>query len=122
MSPTIRAFRPRKCVGRSYPITSSAVRTAARVVSEIPGFPFRTRLTVASLTPACFATSASLPAMPQVYVKGLQEPQAIDRVTRRTDGYDPMCVTDAGAEPAASSSVESPALIDSNGTVEWKWT
>src|SRR5712671_2541207 len=53
-------------------MTSSAVSTAARVASEIPGFPFRTRLTVASLTPACFATSASLPAMPQDYCKILQ--------------------------------------------------
>src|SRR3954447_19756355 len=39
-------------------MTSSAVSTAARVVSEIPGLPLSTRLTVASLTPACLATSA----------------------------------------------------------------
>src|SRR5580692_3331232 len=48
-------------------MTSSAVRTAARVASEIPGRPFRTRLTVASLTPACLATSASLRATLQFY-------------------------------------------------------
>src|SRR5579862_9902013 len=48
-------------------MTSSAVRTAARVPSEIPGRPLRTRLTVASLTPACLATSASLPATLQFY-------------------------------------------------------
>src|SRR6478672_7627412 len=53
-------------------MTSSAVRTAARVASEIPGFPFRTRLTVASLTPACLATSASLPTTLQDYCKILQ--------------------------------------------------
>src|SRR5438067_13192870 len=53
-------------------MTSSAVRTAARVVSEIPGLPFSTRLTVASLTPACFATSASLPGTAQDYCKILQ--------------------------------------------------
>src|SRR5439155_7526826 len=33
----------------------------------MPGLPFRTRLTVASLTPACLATSASFPATPQFY-------------------------------------------------------
>src|SRR5436190_3188073 len=76
ISPTIRGCRPRRCVGRSYPITSSAVSTAARVVSEIPCFPFRTRLTVASLTPACFAMSASLPAMTQDYCKILQRRSA----------------------------------------------
>src|SRR6478752_1827384 len=54
-------------------MTSSAVRTAARVGSETPGLPFRTRLTVASLTPACLATSASLPATAQDYGKRLQE-------------------------------------------------
>src|SRR6266550_3186610 len=53
-------------------MTSSAVRTAARVASEIPGLPFRTRLTVASLTPACLATSASFPATLQLYDKSLQ--------------------------------------------------
>src|SRR3954447_3413444 len=53
-------------------MTSRAVRTAARVASEMPGFPFRTRLTVASETPACFATSASLPATLQDYCKILQ--------------------------------------------------
>jgi hypothetical protein len=57
---------------RPYPITSSAVKTAARVVSEIPGLPFSTRLTVASLTPACLATSASLPAIVQLHDKTLQ--------------------------------------------------
>src|SRR5712692_3351138 len=55
-------------------MTSSAVRTAARVASEIPGLPFRTRLTVASLTPACFATSASFPATLQLYDKTVQVP------------------------------------------------
>src|SRR6188508_702175 len=54
-------------------MTSSAVRTAARVASEIPGRPFRTRLTVASLTPACLAMSLSLPATLQDYGKLLQE-------------------------------------------------
>src|SRR5882724_5858366 len=53
-------------------MTSSAVRTAARVASEIPGLPLRTRLTVASLTPACFATSASLRATLQLYDKSVQ--------------------------------------------------
>src|SRR6202035_5765284 len=48
-------------------MTSSAVRTAARVASEIPGRPFRTRLTVASLTPACLATSESLRGTLQFY-------------------------------------------------------
>src|SRR5262249_24842052 len=43
-----------------YPSTSSAVSTAARVASEMPGRPLSTRLTVASLTPTYFATSASL--------------------------------------------------------------
>src|SRR5437868_12638616 len=57
-------------------MTSSAVSTAARVASEMPGFPLRTRLTVASLTPACFATSASLPATPQDYCKILRKPDA----------------------------------------------
>jgi hypothetical protein len=38
----------------------------------MPGFPFKTRLTVASLTPACFATSASLPGTLQFYDKGPQ--------------------------------------------------
>src|SRR5438876_9545132 len=33
----------------------------------MPGLPFRTRLTVASLTPACLPTSASFPATPQFY-------------------------------------------------------
>src|SRR5205823_2910397 len=55
------------------PITSSAVKTAARVVSEIPGRPFRTRLTVASLTPACLATSESLPGTLQAYVRSVQD-------------------------------------------------
>src|SRR4051812_43140094 len=54
-------------------MTSSAVRTAARVASEMPGLPLSTRLTVASETPACFATSASLPAMLQDYCKILQK-------------------------------------------------
>ena len=53
-------------------MTSRAVRTAARVASEIPGLPLRTRLTVASLTPACFATSASLRATVQLYDKSVQ--------------------------------------------------
>src|SRR6202163_1636142 len=48
-------------------MTSSAVRTAPRVASEIPGRPLRTRLTVASLTPACLATSARLRATLQFY-------------------------------------------------------
>src|SRR5229473_1487315 len=53
-------------------MTSRAVRIAARVASEIPGLPLRTRLTVASLTPACFATSASLRAIVQLYDKSVQ--------------------------------------------------
>jgi hypothetical protein len=68
----MRAFRERSWVGRSYPITSSAVRTAARVASETPGFPLSTRLTVASLTRACLATSASLPGTLQAYVNATQ--------------------------------------------------
>src|SRR3954447_2939175 len=48
-------------------MTSSAVRTAARVPSEMPGLSLSTRLTVASLTPACLATSARFPATLQVY-------------------------------------------------------
>jgi len=35
------------------------VRTAWRVGSDTPGFSLRTRLTVASLTPTFWATSAS---------------------------------------------------------------
>src|SRR5438552_2194727 len=65
-------------------MTSSAVRTAARVASEMPGLPLRTRLTVASLTPACFATSASFRAMPQFYDKrlqSLQRPTSVDQAT-----------------------------------------
>src|SRR5258705_13545886 len=42
---------------------SSAVSTAARVASEMPGLLLSTRLTVASLTPTYFATSASLRVM-----------------------------------------------------------
>jgi hypothetical protein len=49
-----------------------AVRTASRVASETPGFPFRTRLTVASDTPTLRATSASLRDMTQVYDQLLQ--------------------------------------------------
>src|SRR5260370_9507367 len=59
-------------------MTSRAVRTAARVASEIPGLPLRTRLTVASLTPACFATSASLRATLQLYDKSVQILRAPD--------------------------------------------
>src|SRR2546421_2176995 len=57
--PASRARCRRSCVGRSYPSTSSAVSTAWRVASETPGFSFSTRLTVASLTFAYAATSAS---------------------------------------------------------------
>ena len=57
--PTSRARSPRSLAGRSYPSTSSAVSTASRVASEMPGLPLRTRLTVASLTPTYLATSAS---------------------------------------------------------------
>ncbi len=38
--------------GRSYPRTSRAVSTCCLVVTDTPGFPLSTRLTVASLTPA----------------------------------------------------------------------
>src|SRR6266566_1770095 len=48
-------------------MTSRAVRTAARVASEMPCLPLRTRLTVASLTPACLATSARFRATLQLY-------------------------------------------------------
>ena len=58
-SPTSRARSPRSLVGRSYPSTSSAVSTVDRVASETPGLLLSTRLTVASLTPARAATSAS---------------------------------------------------------------
>src|SRR3954464_14961184 len=53
-------------------MTSSAVRTAARVASETPGLPFSTRLTVASLTRAWRAISKSLPGMLQAYGKFAQ--------------------------------------------------
>jgi hypothetical protein len=49
------------------------VRTAARVASETPGFPFSTRLTVASLTPTFFATSASRRVMASILVQVAQE-------------------------------------------------
>jgi hypothetical protein len=42
---------PRSRVGRSYPSTSRAARTASLVLSDTPALPFSTRLTVASLTP-----------------------------------------------------------------------
>src|SRR6476469_6118178 len=57
--PTRRARAARSWDGLSYPRTSSAVRTAARVDAATPGRSFRTRLTVASLTLAYAATSAS---------------------------------------------------------------
>src|SRR5579871_4258244 len=57
-------------------MTSSAVRTAARVASEIPGRPLRTRLTVASLTPACLATSASFRAILQFYANSCRADRA----------------------------------------------
>ena len=69
-----RARSPRSWVGRSYPITSSAVSTVARVASETPGFPLRTRLTVASLTPACLAMSERFAATLQLYGRFLQDP------------------------------------------------
>src|SRR5207247_8244717 len=72
----------RRWVGRSYPITSSAVRTAARVASEIPGLPLSTRLTVAWLTPACLATSARLRATLQLY----DTPVQLLRRTNRRPG------------------------------------
>src|ERR1700693_4609618 len=55
-------------------MTSRAVRTAARVASEMPGLPLRTRLTVASLTPACFATSARFRATLQNYTTNTASP------------------------------------------------
>src|SRR3954462_3283353 len=55
--PTRPALLRRSRLGRSYPKTSSEVRTACRVASATPGLPFRTRLTVASLTSACWAMS-----------------------------------------------------------------
>src|SRR5258706_16441357 len=73
-------------------MTSSAVSTAARVASEIPGLPLRTRLTVASLTPACFATSARLRATLQLYDNPLQSPAVGRRratIPRRGDHEGP---------------------------------
>src|SRR6476469_6666467 len=57
----------------------------------MPGLPFSTRLTVATLTLACLATSASFPGIPQAYVKSLQrfarsEPTV---AKRRDDGLEP---------------------------------
>jgi hypothetical protein len=52
------------------------VSTVSLVLSDTPGLPLSTRLTVASLTPTFFATSASRRAgvrvMPQEYVISLQ--------------------------------------------------
>src|SRR5690242_1805291 len=53
------ALRCRSRVGLSYPSTSRAASTVWRVVAETPALPLRTRLTVASLTPACAAMSES---------------------------------------------------------------
>src|SRR6266404_2294463 len=64
-------------------MTSRAVSTAARVASEMPGLPLRTRLTVASLTPACFATSARFRATLQLYDSVLQVLPCPDRPTHR---------------------------------------
>src|SRR3954452_1517461 len=58
-SPIRPADRRRSRVGRSKPSTSSAVRTDCLVSSATPGLPFSTRETVASLTPALAAISAS---------------------------------------------------------------
>src|SRR6478672_8356504 len=57
----------------------------------MPGLPFSTRLTVATLTLACLATSASFPGIAQAYVKSLQrfarsEPTV---AKRRDDGLEP---------------------------------
>src|SRR6478672_8282339 len=49
----------------------------------MPERPLRTRLTVASLTPACFAMSASFPATLQVYVDRLQEHDRAGRARPR---------------------------------------
>src|SRR3954468_2970679 len=70
--PTSRPRSPRNLVGRSYPRTSSAVSTDARVDSETPLRPLSTRLTVASLTPAFLATSARRLVTAESYVKNLQ--------------------------------------------------
>jgi len=53
------ALRVRSRAGRSYPSTSSAVSTARRVSAETPGLSLSTRDTVASLTWAWAAMSAS---------------------------------------------------------------
>src|SRR3954454_4898359 len=71
--PTSRPRSPRSLVGRSYPRTSSAVSTDARVASETPLRPLSTRLTVASLTPAFLATSARRLVTTEYYVRMLQE-------------------------------------------------
>lgn len=55
MSPTRLEVAVRTRVGRSYPRSSMATRTASRAASDTPGRPLRTRLTVAVLT---FARSA----------------------------------------------------------------
>ncbi|GAA2857663.1 hypothetical protein Acy02nite_67080 [Actinoplanes cyaneus] len=49
------------------------MRTDARVASETPSRPLSTRLTVASLTPAFFATSARRLVTTESYVNLLQE-------------------------------------------------
>ncbi|GIE69317.1 hypothetical protein Apa02nite_054250 [Actinoplanes palleronii] len=49
------------------------MRTEARVASETPLRPLSTRLTVASLTPAFFATSARRLVTPESYVRMLQK-------------------------------------------------
>src|SRR3954470_1844702 len=58
-SPINPADRRRNRVGRSNPSTSRAVSTDCLVSSATPGLPFSTRETVASLTPALAAISAS---------------------------------------------------------------
>ena len=58
-NPTSPALLRRNRLGRSYPRTSREVSTTCRVASATPGLPLRTRLTVASLTSACSAMSAS---------------------------------------------------------------
>ena len=92
--PISRARWPRSLLGRSYPSTSRAVRTVSRVLSETPALPLSTRLTVASLTPTFFATSASRRAgvrvMPQGYVISTQRIALPERYLSRSPAADDL--------------------------------
>src|SRR3954467_3451130 len=70
----------------------------------MPGFPLRTRLTVASLTPACLATSARFRATAQNYTtnrcKACRPTALLPTLDRRVgrcdaDGIEPRCEGEA---------------------------